>query len=376
MISPSENRGMDRGAKREKMALVLSGGGYPGWMYEVGCVTALDEFFDGGFTVNDFDIYVGTSAGACVAALIASGVRPREMFDAIHGDLPSPFNFKSTDIYGFGYQETFTLIRRFLRSVVPIGRYLWRNWKWLNWFDVFHIWEEFLPSGILTLRNFDAYLSRFLDGPGYSNDFRKLRRELYIPAVDVDLGRYDVFGEAPFEDVPISTAVTASSAIPIIFQPIRIKGRDYIDGGVGRVAYMDIAMNHGASLILTVNPVVPIMNDKSRVCLPTFYGECGTLKEKGFTFIYDQANRISTATRIYLALRRYQAEHPEINYLLIQPEPSDALMFMHNVIAFTARLEILNYGYESTVNALKAQFSSFESAFAKHGVKVSLSRFG
>ena len=358
-----------------KTALVLSGGGYPGWMYEVGCVVALDEFFEEGFTINHFDIFVGTSAGACVAALMASGVRPREIFDAIREDKKSPFNFKSSDIYSFGYQETFELLRRFSKSIMPIARYLWQNWKWLSWFDIFHIWEEFLPSGILTLKNFDLYLKSFLDGPGYTNDFRELKRELYIPAVDVDLGRYDVFGEKPFGDVPISKAVTASSAIPIIFQPVRVKGKDYIDGGVGRVAYMDIAMNHGASLILIVNPVVPIINDKTRVCLPTFYGQCGTLKEKGFTFIYEQANRISTATRIYLALRRYQAENPEINYLLIQPEPSDSLMFLHNVISFKARQEILKYGYESTVNMLKAQFPSFKSAFEKHGIKVSLKRF-
>ncbi len=358
-----------------KTALVLAGGGYPGWMFEIGCITALDEFFEDGFSVNDFDIFVGTSAGACVAALMANQVRPREIFDAIREDRKSPFNFKNTDIYGFGYQETFQLIKRFSKSVFPILRYFWRNWKWLNWFDTFHIWEEYLPSGILTLKNFDAYLEKFLSGPTYSNDFRKLKRQLYIPAVNVDLAHYDVFGEGEFADVPISKAVTASSAIPIIFQPVNIKGSDYIDGGVGRVAYMDIAMNHGATLLLVVNPVVPIINDKSRVCLPTFYGTCGTLKEKGFTFIYDQATRISTATRIYLSMRRYQAEHPDKDYLLLQPEPSQSLMFLHNVISLTARLEILNYGYDSTVNALKAQFSTYEACFAKHGIKVSLKRF-
>ncbi len=361
--------------KNGKTALVLAGGGYPGWMYEIGVVTALDEFFEDGFSVNDFDIFVGTSAGATVATLLASQVKPRLIFDAIRNDLDSPFNFKSSDIYSFGYQETFQLIKRFSISVIPILRYLWRNWKWLSPYDIFHVWEEYLPSGILTLKNFDAFLGHFLNGPNYTNDFRKLKRELYVPAEDVDLGRYDVFVEGVLADVPISTAVTASSAIPIIFQPIHINGRDYIDGGVGRVAYMDIAMNHGATLLFVVNPVVPVINDRTRVCLPTFYGTCGSLKEKGFSYIYDQANRISTATRIYLALRRYQAERPEIDFHLVQPDPSEALMFLHNVIALTARIEILNYGYESTVAALKAQFSSYEKSFAKHGIKVTLKRF-
>src|SRR3990172_4361873 len=90
-----------------KIALVLSGGGFPGWMYEVGCMTALDEFFEEGFSVNDFDIYVGTSAGAAVAALVANGVKPRTIFEAIRDDQESVFNFKRHDIYDFGYQETF-----------------------------------------------------------------------------------------------------------------------------------------------------------------------------------------------------------------------------------------------------------------------------
>jgi NTE family protein len=358
-----------------KKALVLSGGGFPGWMYEIGCITALDEFFDEGFSINDFDIFVGTSAGACVAALMANQVKPRTICDALRQDLPSPFNFKGSDIYSFGYQETFELLKRFSRSFFPLIGYLWRNRKRTSWMDIFYTLEEFLPSGILTLRNFEIYLRRFLDQPGYTNDFRRLKRELYIPAVDIDMSHYDVFGEAEFADVPISKAVIASSAIPIVFQPIRIKGRDYVDGGVGRVAYMDIAINHGATLLLVVNPIVPVINDKTKVCLPTFYGSCGSLKEKGFTFIYDQATRISTATRIYLAMRRYQAEHPDKDFLLIQPDPSDNLMFLYNVINMAARLEILNYGYVSTMNTLKAQFSTYEKCFARYGIKVTLDRF-
>ena len=358
-----------------KIALVLAGGGFPGWMYEIGCVTALDEFFEEGFSVNDFDIYVGTSAGACVAALLANKVKPSLIYNAIHDDLPSIFNFKSSNIYGFGYQETFHLFKRFNRSILPLTRTLWRNRKWMSWIDIFHMLEEYLPSGILTLKNFDAYLNRFFRKPGYSNDFRELDKELYIPAVDIDLARYDVFGEGEFADVPISTAVTASSAIPIVFQPIHIRGRDYVDGGVGRVAYMDIAINHGATFSLVINPIVPVINDQSKICLPTSYSACGSLKDKGFTYIYDQATRISTATRIYLAMRRYQVEHPDKDFLLIQPDPSENVMFFYNVINMAARLEILKYGYTSTVNTLKAQFPSYEKCFARFGIKVSLDRF-
>lgn len=362
-------------SRKGKMALLLAGGGFPGWMYEIGCLSALDEFFDDGFTVNDFDIYVGTSAGAGVAALIANQVKPVDIFDGIRENKDSPFNFKSHHIYSFGYQETWQLFKKLLRSLGPMLGYLWRNRKWFSFIDLAHMYEEFLPSGIFTLRNFDEYLGNFLSQPGYTNDFRKLKRELYIPAIDVDLGRYDVFGEGEFADVTISKAVTASSAVPIIFQPVHIRGRDYIDGGVGRVAYMDVAINHGASLVFVINPIVHIVNDRTKVCLPTLYGNCGGLKEKGMSYIFDQGNRISTGTRVYLGLKRYQVEHPNKDFLLIQPDPSDALMFIYNVINLAARLEILNYGYASTVNILKSQYPTFEKCFAKHGVKVTLKRF-
>jgi len=373
--NPSVSNRSASPSREGKMALVLSGGGFPGWMYEIGCLSALDEFFDDGFSVTDFDIYVGTSAGAGVAALIANQVKPVDIFDAIRENKDSPFNFKSSNIYSFGYQETFQLFKKLMKSVFPMMRYMWRNRKWFSMIDFFHLMEEYLPSGIFTLQNYDDFLGRFLSQPGYANDFRKLKGELYIPAIDLDLGRYDVFGEGEFADVPISKAVTASSAIPLVFQPVQIKGRDYIDGGVGRVAYMDIAINHGASLLFVINPIVHIINDRTKVCIPTFYGSCGGLKDKGMSYIFDQGNRISTGTRIYLGLKRYQAEHPKKDFLLVQPDPSDALMFFYNVINLAARLEILNYGYVSTVNVLKSQFSTYEKCFAKHGVKVTLKRF-
>jgi predicted acylesterase/phospholipase RssA len=362
-------------SREGKVAMVLAGGGMPGWMYEIGCLKALDELFDDGFTVNDFDVYVGTSAGAAVAALIANQIPPKDLYDAIYENKDHVYNFKSSDIYGFGYQETFFLVKKFIKSFFPLIRYIFRNRKQISPVDIYHLMEEFLPSGIFTLRNFDRFLADYFSREGYTNDFRKLKRELYIPAVDVNKGRYDVFGEGEFTDVPISQAVTASSAMPIMFQPVTIKGRDYIDGGVGRVAYMDIAINHGASLILVLNPIVPVVNDQKKVCLQTFYGQCVGLKEKGLSYIYDQSNRMSTQTRIYFGLKRYQAEHPQKDFLLVQPNSSDAIMFMHSVINLAAKLEILNYGYCSTVETLRAQFPLYEKCFAKHGIRVTLKRF-
>ena len=68
---------------RSKTALVLGGGGFTGGVYEIGALRALD-LLAVNRTVNDFDVYVGTSAGAFVASMVANGVTPEEMMRVLN----------------------------------------------------------------------------------------------------------------------------------------------------------------------------------------------------------------------------------------------------------------------------------------------------
>src|SRR3984893_8031926 len=88
--APQRRRG-----KREKTALVLGGGGFTGGVYEIGALRALDLLWVNR-TVNEFDVYVGTSAGSFIAALCANGVTPEEMMRVVtrQGRLP----FRDIDI--------------------------------------------------------------------------------------------------------------------------------------------------------------------------------------------------------------------------------------------------------------------------------------
>ena len=58
-----------RRPRRSRTALVLGGGGFTGGVYEIGALRALD-LLAVNRTVNQFDVYVGTSAGSFVAALV------------------------------------------------------------------------------------------------------------------------------------------------------------------------------------------------------------------------------------------------------------------------------------------------------------------
>src|SRR5438046_9835624 len=82
---------MGAGRQRpSRRALVLAVGVIVGGLYEVGALLALDSVCEGVATC-DFDLYVGSSAGAFIAALLANRVsaeRLREVLEADQRTLP------------------------------------------------------------------------------------------------------------------------------------------------------------------------------------------------------------------------------------------------------------------------------------------------
>src|SRR5436189_6004217 len=80
-----------RRSRRSRTALVLGGGGVTGGVYEIGALRALDLLATNR-TVNEFDVYVGTSAGSFVGALTANGVTPEEMMRVVNQQVPTPFS--------------------------------------------------------------------------------------------------------------------------------------------------------------------------------------------------------------------------------------------------------------------------------------------
>src|SRR5437870_11899218 len=78
-----------RRPRRSRTALVLGGGGFTGGVYEIGALRALD-LLAVNRTINEFDVYVGTSAGSFVAGMVANGITPEEMMRVLNNALPSP----------------------------------------------------------------------------------------------------------------------------------------------------------------------------------------------------------------------------------------------------------------------------------------------
>jgi predicted acylesterase/phospholipase RssA len=230
-----------------------------------------------------------------------------------------------------------------------------------------HWIEERLPSGLFALEYYEKFYSRVLEAHGKTDSFGDLNRELYIPATDLDLGTRRLFSNADGNAIPLSLAVAASSAIPLFFRPVRLEGRDYIDGSVGRVAHLDVAIKAGASTILVINPLVNISNDQSVVCIPRRDGRCARIREKGMSFIHDQASRIETRVRLDGEIRRYQVEYPDVKIYRIEPSSSEVMLFLHHAMSSRERERVLRYGYSSMTSILKRRRAVMEELMQFHG---------
>jgi len=357
---------------RGTLSLVLAGGGITGAMYEFGALQALDHFFAGSFRVNDFDIFVGTSGGAVVAALMANRVPPGEVGRAIIHNTDHPLNFKQDDILEIDWQEIKRSLLRALKVVPALVRFYRRNPKLFSIARAIYALEENMPPGIYSLNKYQAYLRKLLTRPGCVNTFEDLKKELYIPAIHLDRGERVLFGTPGWRDVAISDAIAASSALPLYFQPVTIKGLDFVDGGVASVAHVDIAIERGSRFLVLLNPIIPLRNNPDAVCIPTFSGHCARIREKGITFVVDQTQRISAREKLTLGLERFRAQHPESRIFLIEPPWTDSFMFMENILNYGSRVAMLNYGYRSTARHFRAHFDTYRQAFAAYGIDVSL----
>jgi NTE family protein len=358
--------------RRSKTALVLGGGGLTGGVYEIGALRALD-LLSVRRTVNEFDVYVGTSAGAFVAAAVANGVTPEEMMRAITHELPSGFpDVRAGALLAPNYREFVTRGLKAPLRLAALARELVRDLGQVSAVDVVLGLAEALPTGLYTGEGLERYVRRILSDPGRTNDFRRLERELYLVATDLDSCERAVFGAEGLDHVPISRAVSASSALPMIYKPVEIDGREYVDGGLVSTTNLDVAVEAGAKFIVVVNPLVPYINDLE----PLRSGASGRrrVSEMGFPQIGYQAFKLLAHQRLHELARRWEERYPGVDIILIEPEPSDELMFRTNVMNFTSRVDIARHGFESVTLHLSHEYQRYKEICARHGIEISATR--
>ena len=340
---------------------MCAGGGVTGAVYEIGALRALEELL--GRSVLDFDLYVGVSGGAFVASLLANGISPVEMYDEVVMHGTRPFGVSAAPVFSLGLAD---LLARAARAPRVVADAFWTamTGEGRNLADLGLSLFELLPAGLLDTSGMQRYLQQLFRTRGKGDSWQDLARELYIVAVDLDDGSAVAFGEDGHRDVPVSRAVQASIALPGLYRPVRIGGRDYVDGGVKKTAHINLAIRHGADLVVCINPIVPIRNDTRNGPLG------GHLSEKGVTYVLDQALRIMLHGRMQYGLERYELEHPDVDILLIEPERDDLQMFSFNIMRMSARRLVAENGYRSVVDGFARNRASYARMLKRHGISL------
>lgn len=201
-----------------KTALVLAGGGAKGAAH-IGVIKVLDSL-----GIHP-DLVIGTSIGAIVGALYASGYSGREI-DSLSGAYPIGSLFQS--------------YRPRLPPLIGVG------------LQPFTVWES-APGG-LTLQN----------GTLYEGDVVALMNAMMLRGNLLASGNFDAL-PVPFRAVAtdlanrglvvlgsgdLAQAVRASFAIPLVFNPVRIGNRTLIDGGLAQNVPVRVARDMGAERVI------------------------------------------------------------------------------------------------------------------------------
>ena len=235
--------------RRPSIALVLGAGGVVGHAFHVGVLSALVAEL--GWDARRAQLIVGTSAGSVVGGSLRAGLGPADMRRRLAGEQLSPEGFDlvrraeaavaavaASDVRSNGdddvdtAEETaFSTIARRLRIASPerVRRALREPWR---------VTPGSLVSAVLPVgRRSTAHLRAPYDamiGTGWPD------ADVWIVAVELDVGLRVVFGRSGAPVVTVGEAVEASCAIPGYFSPVTIDGARYVDGAVHSTTNADL----------------------------------------------------------------------------------------------------------------------------------------
>jgi NTE family protein len=232
-----------------RVGLVLGGGGVMGGAWLTGALEALAR--ETGWDPASADHVVGTSAGAMMGALCAAGVPPwfmvahsaGEVFDGLVDAEGRPAADADR-----AAGAVFRVQREGLRlgpGSVRLGLAALRAPARHTPAAAVTGW---LPRGIISTQPLRETIRRVVPA-GWAP-----HPALWIVACDLSTGRRTVFGREGTPQADLADAVAASCAIPGFYCPVRIAGREYVDGGVRSPSNLDVLRGAGLDLAICLNP--------------------------------------------------------------------------------------------------------------------------
>lgn len=218
-----------RSAEEEKVGLVLSGGGARG-LAHIGVIRALEE--------QNVPIHyiVGTSMGAVIGALYASGRTPDEM-----EEITRNLDWRQALDDDPSREQLAYRLKRDSRAFPTKAQATLNNWI------------PSLPKGLIQGQNLQLMLQEQFLHVSHITDFDDLSIPFRAVAGDLVTGEAVVISSGS-----IPTAVRASMAIPGIFAPVETGNRMLVDGGIANNLPVDVVKSMGADRVIAVDIATPL----------------------------------------------------------------------------------------------------------------------
>ncbi len=390
---------------KKRIALVLSGGGVKAAAFHIGVCLALQEKgfqFVGGSkeTVlraypNDqsktIRIYVGSSAGAFVAAILSAGYSLEALINAFDMGSGQKPHFKENlgiQLDSIGYRSLFDLNTKGFIYMLPRAI----TAKNLGPGGIESLLKEKLRiNGFFTTKSIEKYLRiKALS----HNEFRQLGVNLFIVATQLNYPRKAIFGNFPevvttdrlkyVNYATISEAVAASTSLPPVYSPYGIKRPDgkiihYYDGEIRDTLSTHVAADNGADLVISSYSVQPYQYTEEIGSLDKF-GIPVTMNQALYQVIQQKIDRhighLKDIKAIYSSIDGYfkqnnlpdqhrekvleiirQRVHykPEVDYIYIHPLGQNHEMFFADHFSLNPKTleRIVKIGFRSALTALR-----------------------
>ena len=355
-----------RAQRSSTIGLACAGGVIEGALYEIGALNAIEEAVEG-IGLHELDVYVGVSSGGLISSFLANGVPASTLSRAIISRAESALNVEPDVMFTPALGEYAKRLWRFPRALAStLGQYV-RHPGDLSAFGLLMNLGAAMPTGIFDNEPLQQYLARAFSTGGRTNDFRRLNAALRIVAMHLDSAEVACFGEPGLDDVPISKAIQASTALPGLYCPVEINNRLYIDGVARRTVHASVALDEGADLVFCINPIVPV-NVQLDHQIEQLWGS--SLAENGLPSVLSQTFRAIVDSRKRTGFKKYAHTHPHADLILIEPKYEETRLFFSNIFSFSNRHDVAEMAYQATREHLLERADTIGPKLERHGLHL------
>jgi predicted acylesterase/phospholipase RssA len=289
------------------------------------------------------------------------------MFQGIAGASPQLRPIERGHLFNLNHRDLLRSGLSLPASLAEEGLYHLRHVREVTLLDLAWSAAQVLPSGVYDSAALERYVRTLLTAAGGNDDFDRLRRELFVIATELDSGERAIFSTGADCRVPISRAVAASAAMPMVYKPVRICGIDYVDGGLRGNVSIDLAIENGATLVVCINSMVPYRPARGRDSASPGRQE---VSARGIGAVASQTLRIVAHSGLQYHVKQLARVHPEVDIIVVEPRADDERMFYGNAMHYPDRLEVARHGFETVTLDLAEDYNAYKRVLARHGIPL------